>query len=90
MNTLETTGYTIRTLVSLLHDAPPVASAFPEAEHDRPKNSRILEMYFNDLYKLFVAKLAKFESAPSLTTDDKQKLRSVLEELFNVKTLLVD
>ncbi len=75
------TKYIISDLVHMLHDAP--------ASHEEGK-TEILEAYFNDIYKLLLGKLAKFEAATTVNDNDKNKLRSLLDELINVKLLLVD
>ena len=81
------TSYVISNLVTLLHDTP----ASPETPtKPSEEKTQILELYFNDLYKLFHAKLSRFESAPNFQDADAPKLRSLLEELINVKGLLSD
>jgi len=79
---MDTQSYVISNLVQILHDTPPV-----KGEEGKTK---ILEAYFNDIYKLFLAKLAKFEAATAVADNDKIKLRSLLDEMINVKLLLVD
>lgn len=88
------TSYVISNLVTLLHDTP--ANSSPETASaetlGKPTEdrTRILELYFNDVYKLFIAKLSRFESIPNFQDADAPKLRSLLEELINVKGLLSD
>ena len=74
--------YIISDLVHLLHDNP--------SSKGEEGKTKILEAYYNDIYKLFLARIAKFEAATTVTDGDKVKLRSLLDELINVKMLLVD
>lgn len=76
------TAYVISDLVTMLHDAP---------THERThENSRVLELYFNDLYKLFLMKLGRFEAATDPEEVDILRLRSMLDELISVKHLLLN
>jgi uncharacterized protein with PIN domain len=81
MNQTTSKQYVISDLVMLLHDEP---------QEKGEEKTEILEAYFNDIYKLFLAKLARFEAAPTIEEKDKKKLRSLLDEMINVKSLLVD
>lgn len=72
--------YTLSDALAVIHDAPRVHNA----EHDQ----NILEVYFNDIYKLLLAKLAKFESASEVSEVETKKLQQLLSELINIKGLL--
>ncbi len=52
------------------------------------KDQMILEGYFNDLYKLFLRRLAEFDCASQFEEKDAKNLRSILEELVKVKGML--
>jgi hypothetical protein len=62
----------------LLHDG--------EAVEDRI----VLEGYFNDLYKLFLRKMADFDCQVLIADEDKVRLRLLLEEMIKVKAILYD
>lgn len=53
-------------------------------------NELILEGYFNDLYKLFLRKLAEFDCATHCGDTQKDQLKAVLDELIKVKGMLVE
>ncbi|HRH26098.1 MAG TPA: hypothetical protein PLF31_01345 [Candidatus Paceibacterota bacterium] len=72
--------YSFGRLVQVLHDAPRTDN--PERDRD------ILEVYFTDLYKLLLVKLAKFESSPEFSKVDTDKMQHLLSEIINVKCLL--
>lgn len=72
--------YSIADALAVIHDAPRVT----DATHDQ----NILEVYFNDIYKLLLAKLAKFESAAEVTEIETKKLQQLLSELIHIKGLL--
>ena len=55
------------------------------AEED---NTKILEQYFNDLYKLFLSKLSSLDNVSTVDASLKKRLRSLLDELIYVKTVL--
>ena len=48
----------------------------------------ILEGYFNDLYKLFLRKLAEFDCSALCHEKDKDNLKAILDELVKVKGML--
>lgn len=71
-------NYSFTDLLLVLHDAP--------AASDR--NKHILGMYFNDVYKLLVSRLAQFESSSDASQSDANRIRSLVDELIRVKFLL--
>ena len=74
---LQTNEYVLATVISLLRDGKVPA-----------EKSKVLELYFNDLYKLLLRKLADFDCQVKVGEDETKKLRSLLEELITVKTLI--
>ncbi len=86
MNT-QGAAYVISNLVSLIHDTPDYESLQDDGVAERDK-AAVLGMYFNDLYKMFLSKLSRFESLPVITEIDVQKLRDILEDIIVVKGLL--
>ena len=56
-----------------------------------PKNSRLLlEIYFNDVYKLLLKRLSMIEGESNVTEEDLGKLESVFSEFKKVKKMLID
>ncbi len=53
-------------------------------------NELILEGYFNDLYKLFLRKLAEFDCTVHCGDKEKENLKSILDELIKVKGMLAE
>jgi len=53
--------------------------------HDKPV---ILEAYFNDIYHLFLNRLVKLTYDTDISESDMTKLRSLLQELLKIKSLL--
>jgi hypothetical protein len=80
--------YTISHQNFFVRDVPVPSPLTPE-EKDQGKY-KILEKYFDDLYKLFVHKLGDFDCAPSVNSETKKKLKSLLNELIHIKELLAD
>lgn len=74
---LQTNEYVLATVISLLRDGKVPA-----------EKSRVLELYFNDLYKLLLRKLADFDCQVKVGEAETTKLRSLLEELITVKTMI--
>src|SRR3989344_2322451 len=52
------------------------------------ENILILERYFNDIYNLFLRKLANFSSTEPTEAQDSLKLQALLQELIKVKSLI--
>ncbi len=74
---LQTNEYVLATVISLLRDGKvPLEKA------------KVLELYFNDLYKLLLRKLADFDCQVKVGEEETKKLRALLEELITVKTLI--
>ncbi|MEI6346088.1 MAG: hypothetical protein WCO79_02555 [bacterium] len=74
---LQTNEYVLATVISLLRDGKVPA-----------EKSRVLELYFNDLYKLLLRKLADFDCQVRVGEEETKKLRSLLEELIVVKIMI--
>lgn len=74
---MQTNEYVLATVISLLRDGKVPA-----------EKSRVLELYFNDLYKLLLRKLADFDCQVKVGEEEAKKLRSLLEELIVVKTMI--
>ncbi len=74
---LQTNEYVLATVISLLRDGKVPA-----------EKSRVLELYFNDLYKLLLRKLADFDCQVKVGEEGTKKLRSLLEERITVKTMI--
>ena|SRR5581483_6303816 len=51
-------------------------------------NRILLEGYFNDLYKLFLRKLAAFDCQSTVDDKERKKLRLLLDEMIKVKGIL--
>lgn len=75
---LQTNEYVLATVISLLRDGKVPA-----------EKTKVLELYFNDLYKLLLRKLADFDCQVKVGEEDTKKLRSLLEEIITVKTMIV-
>lgn len=74
---LQTNEYVLATVISLLRDGKvPLEKA------------KVLELYFNDLYKLLLRKLADFDCQVKVSEEETKKLKALLEELITVKTLI--
>lgn len=71
-------SYSFTDLLLVLHDAP--------AASDRDKH--ILGMYFTDVYKLLVSRLAQFEVGSEFNQSEANRIRSLVDELIRVKSLL--
>jgi hypothetical protein len=57
--------------------------------HDKDKqNNVILESYFNDIYKVFLSRISKLGMTGKISSEEKKKLRLLLNELIKVKTIL--
>jgi hypothetical protein len=83
--------YTILDPLFFICDQPKAAAAGGDHSEDRSKLSpNILANYYNDIYKLFLNKLAKFDSQPTVTDAEQKKLQSLLTEIIYVKGLLGD
>jgi hypothetical protein len=56
-----------------------------------PEDVAVLERYFNDIANLFQKKFSVFSSdgETSASGEDSAKLRSLLDEIIKVKTLIV-
>jgi hypothetical protein len=83
--------YRIVTGDILINDAPPIAHTphAPLEAGDHSQNKyHILERYYNDIYKLFLNRLSKFDCDSASGITDRKKLKSLLDELIYVKTLL--
>ncbi len=74
---MDTNEYVLATVISLLRDGKVPA-----------EKSRVLDLYFNDLYKMLLRKLAEFECQPTMAEGDAKRLRSLLDELITVKSMI--
>lgn len=72
-------SYSFTDLLLVLHDAPS-----PSGDRDK----HILGLYFSDVYKLLVSRLAQFESAAEYNQSDANRINSLTDELIRVKALL--
>ena len=77
-HSIEKGEYVLATVLSLLRDGKAPA-----------EKSKVLENYFNDLYKLFVRKLSELDCQSKVCEADTKKLRSLLDEIITVKILIV-
>jgi hypothetical protein len=66
----------------------PIQIIYDGASLEKPKDSRVLENYFNDLYHLFLHKLSGVVHQSSLKEEESIKLKALLEELIKVRMLL--
>ena len=55
---------------------------------ERSQTASVLERYYNDIYKLLLAKLVDFDRVSVVTTLDSVQLESIVQELIKVKSLL--
>ncbi len=53
------------------------------------KTISILEQYYNDVYKLLLARLVRFDQASNVLTAESERLESLVHELIKIKSLLV-
>lgn len=70
---------------------PSAYYAFRDAPSSAATNAGdpiILERYWNDVYNLFLRKLASFASGDDASHEDSVKLQALLQELVKVKELL--
>ena len=66
-----------------------VIQDFPDSEsQELPAKYEILERYYNDIYKLFLAKLTMLERTALVGDEEKKRLKQLLDEIIYVKTLL--
>lgn len=68
----------------------PLSVSFPALLRDAPRrdNEAILERYFNDIYSIYLNKLSSYILAATHDQVAAERLRSLLEEIIKVKTLL--
>ncbi len=68
----------------------PINISFPNLLRDAPRrdNEAILERYFNDIYSIYLNKLSTYMISTVHDEDSAKRLRSLLEEIIKVKTLL--
>jgi len=68
----------------------PMSIAFPGLLRDAPRrdNEAILERYFSDIYSIYLNKLSSYMISGSHDEEAAKRLRSLLEEIIKVKTLL--
>jgi hypothetical protein len=66
---------------------PAAYYAFRDAP-STPVDAMVLERYWNDVYNLFLRKLASFASGDGAPHEDSVKLQALLQELVKVKGLL--
>ena len=59
-----------------------------DSSDDAGDDSAILERYFSDVQNLFLKKFALFASNDQVSEQESHKLRSLLEEMFKVKSLI--
>ncbi|MDB5259493.1 MAG: hypothetical protein JWO73_701 [Candidatus Taylorbacteria bacterium] len=62
------------------------ATEFPTL--DSHEHIAILERYFNDIYSLFLKKIAIFSGEDSVSGDSATKLQALLQEMIKVKGLI--
>lgn len=63
----------------------PINITYPTLLRDAPTNNSVLERYLHDIHLLYLNKLTSFIMYQGV---DKSDLRSMLEEIIKVKTLL--
>lgn len=68
----------------------PITISHPQLLRDRARyeGDVVLEQYFNDIYTLYLNRLTAYVLAGTHQYDSAQKLRSLLEEIIKVKTLI--
>lgn len=68
----------------------PITVSQPQLLRDRTprEGDAVLEQYFNDVYTLYLNRLTTYVLAGTHQYDSAQKLRSLLEEIIKVKTLI--
>lgn len=74
----------------VVRDRTGSAEAVLRPEEKRQIKTSLLEKYFNDVYKLFLMHLSRYDAMPNVSEEENKKLRALLEELINVKTLLAE
>lgn len=90
--------YSIPEIALVVHDAP-LSSPYNHAtdvqekiEQQKMKQKKVitssLERYYNDVYKLLLAKLTDFDRAAVVTNTDSTRLEALIRELIKVKSLL--
>jgi hypothetical protein len=58
-------------------------------DEEKPEgNYKILEQYYNDIYKLFLNKLSQFDMSAHMADTEIKKLTSLLAEIIHVKQVL--
>lgn len=76
--------YTINEALFVIHDGANSTVVMPE-----PREVARLEHYYNDVYKLLLAKLVNFDRVISVKPNESEQLIALVRELITVKTLLV-
>jgi hypothetical protein len=68
----------------------PINVSFPGLLRDAPRrdNEAILERYSNDIYSIYLNKLSEYMISATHDGNSAKRLRSLLEEIIKVKTLL--
>ena len=59
-------------------------------ELDTPQKKKTVELYWNDLYTVFLRRLTDFASQSTTTHHDAVKLQAMLQEMIKIKKLLAD
>lgn len=64
--------------------------SFPKLLRDAPRRDgdAVLEQYFSDIYAMYLNKLSEYILSGQSSKNSAEKLRSLLEEIIKVKTLL--
>ncbi len=64
--------------------------SFPKLLRDAPRRDgeAVLEQYFNDVYSIYLNKLTEYALSGRNDKTSAERLRSLLEEIIKVKTLL--
>ncbi|MEI6057978.1 MAG: hypothetical protein WCQ60_03355 [bacterium] len=57
-------------------------------DYHHDNEGAILERYFSDIQNLFLKKFGLFASSDQITEQESYKLRSLLEEMIKVKSLM--
>ena len=82
--TLTATPYVINEPFLVVRDAPRAPSPAKVSVAD----VSVMEQYYNDVYKLLLARLVNFDRASVVTEKDGQTLKALVAELIKVKSLL--
>ncbi|GEM_PF-4794263 len=86
--TLTVTPYIIREPLFVVRDAPRKAAEVNENVSRQIPAASVLERYYDDVFKLLLAKLVDFDRVSAPAVDEGKKLQALVAELVKVRSQL--